>query len=488
MPSLLVVSHRGEITLPGRQILYLCALLIFGTALIGATVDEAIVRTIALLIAVAGGGLWLCVRESTKLGDPKLGVLGELWLIKVFATLVLLYLGWIPQLDPSVSSNWGYDPQRYYQYSWDLVQQQWSTNGLEQNYQGILYYYGAVLALFGHNPVVPALVNSSVTLFGTLFIIRCAYSLMPARTSVDWYIALILLIPEIIWYDVMTSRETLMTMLVAFSVLSVGKSLCGAGRGGAGKRAALVFICLLLILAIRTSVIIPVFLSMWLMLLTVDSKRTASFASKISWFAFGVGALMLGPLIQRLTGGYDIDYLYLIERLQSPELNVASNQDWGEQSIGFLLLPDGFLQSVFFLFPRMLLYLAAPLPNVFVSINDLASGNWSSWQKLMTIPTSILMLVIFPYVLAATSFSWNRRGDASGLLVFPIAFWVNFAAVSGGNLIIHERYRLLFTVMLFVCAWVGYSRAPQSSVRKWSIRWFGFLGIAASFYLIYKVI
>lgn len=488
MPSLLATNQRIEITLPGRQIVYLFALLIFGVALIGATVNEAILRTIVLLIVVAGGGLWLSVRESAKLGDPKLGVLGDLWLIKVFATLVLLFLGWIPQLDPSNSSSWGYDPQRYYQYSWDLVQQQWSTIGLEQNYQGILFYYGAALALFGHNPVVPALVNCTATLIGTLFIIRCAYSLMPTKTPADWYIAFILLIPEIIWYDVMTSRETLMAMLVAFSVLSVGKSLCGVGHSGAGKRLLLVCICLLLILTIRTSVIIPVLLSIWLMLLTLRSKSAANYGSKMSWFVFGIVALMLGPLIQRLMGGYDIDYLFLIERLQSPELNVASNQDWGEQSIGLLLLPTGPIQSVLFLFPRMLLYLAAPLPNVFVSVNELASGSWNAWQTLMTIPTSVLMLVSFPYVLAATSLGWSRRRDATGLLVFPISFWVNFAAVSGGNLIIHERYRLLFTLMLFVCAWIGYTRASQSAVRNWSIWWFGFLGIAASFYLIYKAI
>ena len=130
-------------------------------------------NTLLLLVFITIFGIWSCNRTANLLDDRKLKILGSFWLIKVIATLFLLFVGWMPQLDPS-SPLWGYDPQRYYQYGWDLVQRGWDPIGLEQNYQGVIFYYGAIFSIFGHNPVIPAFINAFITLLGTLFLIRCA--------------------------------------------------------------------------------------------------------------------------------------------------------------------------------------------------------------------------------------------------------------------------------------------------------------------------
>jgi len=477
-------SHSGI----RLQMALLIALFGFGFSLMAATLDEALLITLLLFTFVTISGTWLCNSTMRTLNDRQLRVLPTFWLIKMFATLVLLYLGWIPQLDSSSSASWGYDPQRYYEYSWDLVQNNWNPYTLQQNYQGIMYYYGAIFSVFGRNPVIPALINSYVTLLGTLFLILAAYHFMPVRTHKDWRIAYILLVPEILWYDVMTSRETLMAVMIIASILPLGRYLFSESRSTLTLSLLTTIIFMVGVLAVRTSMILPVFASIVGMVLLVRSRRTSGPFIKAVFLLIVVIALLVGPWVQSQLGGYDIEYLRTLDRLQSFEANVAAQMEWGDQSIGLLLAPSNLWQSLAFLPPRMILYLAAPLPNVAVSISELISGYWGAWQKLMTIPTSMLILLGFPYVLAGTSLAWRVRKAYPTMLILPLTFWITFAAVAGGNIIIHERYRLMFTLLLFACMWIGYTQCRGRQVKRWAVPWFGMLGAGAVLYMVYKFI
>jgi hypothetical protein len=455
--------------------------------IVGASEVNYLLNTLLLLIAISVAGIWLSNQTAHRLGDRKLKVLGSFWLIKVIATLLLLYLGWMPQLDPTASSSWGYDPQRYYQYSWDLVQQGWNPVGLEQNYQGIMYYYGAVFAVLGRNPVIPALINAFVTLFGTLFLIRCGYQFMPNRTPADWRIAYLLLIPEVLWYDVMTSRETLMAIMIIVVTLAAGRYLVGAGRASLKTTLILVVGSLAAILALRTTMVIPVLVAIVTMSMLLRSRNAMGPFVKAALIALVAAGLMAGPMVQQITGGYDIDYSATLDRIQGGQ-GIRGDDEWKSRSIGLLLMPSGVLQSVAFTPPRMILYMATPLPRIEVSLLDLLSGSWSAWQRLMTLPTSLMMLLAFPYVLAGTTMAWRLRKIYPALLIIPIAFWANFIAIAGGNTIIHERYRLMATLLLFACAWIGYTRCPPKMVRRWAVQWFGLLGAGAIFFFVYKLL
>jgi len=469
------------------QAALLAGLFAVGYLIVGASEVDYLLNTLLLLTAISVAGLWLSNQTAHRLGDRKLKVLGSFWLIKVFATLLLLYLGWMPQLDPSASSSWGYDPQRYYQYSWDLVQQGWNPVGLEQNYQGIMYYYGAVFAVLGRNPVIPALINAFVTLLGTLFLIRCAYQFMPNRTPADWRIAYLLLIPEVLWYDVMTSRETLMAILIIVATLAAGRYLVGAGRSSLKTTVILVAGSLAAILAVRTTMVLPVLVAIVAMSMLLRSRRAMGPFVKFALIALGVAGLMAGPMVQQIAGGYDIDYLATFDRIQGGD-GIRAGDEWESKSIGLLLMPSGALQSIAFTPPRMILYMAAPLPRIEVSLVDLLSGSWSEWQRLMTLLTSLMMLLAFPYVLAGTALAWRLRRTYAALPIIPIAFWANFISIAGGNSIIHERYRLMATLLLFACAWIGYTRCPPKMVRRWAVPWFGLLGAGAIFYFVYKLL
>lgn len=480
-------AMRWGFALPVGQVAPLFIVLGIGLSLILATVQVGLLATMLIYTFVCLVGLQQSYFTQRKLDDPKLRLLGYFWLIKLSLTLFLLYVGWIPQLDQSTSTSWGYDPQRFYYDAFNLIENGWSPTG-GSNYQGIIYYYGFIFYLFGHNPVIPALINAFVTLLGTLYLIRIAYEFKEIRSPRDWMLAYLILIPELLWYDVMTSRETLMAVLILVAMLSAGRYIVRLNRVSTINAVLLTSTCLGVILAVRTSMAITVVVSIILMALLLSPGRRTGFVPKFLMVSLVVALLLGGPIVQQLAGGSNVDYLILVSRMQSFENNVASSalNQWSENSIGLLLSPDNVWQALLYLPARMLLYLVTPLPNVAISLSDLIAGSWSAWQRLMTIPNSLLNILGLPYVLVGFAGAYKRRARHPAPLVFYIGFWIMFVSIAGGNIVIHERYRVMMTLLLFACAWLGYTSCTRSQVRTFAVYWYGLLIASAFFYISYK--
>jgi hypothetical protein len=471
------------------EIALLLLVLLFGIVLLGITVEEALLQTLLLFVFVTIAGLWLAHNTASKLGDRKLRILGSFWMIKVTVTLILIYLGWWPMLeDSSSSASWGHDAQRFYLYSQELLANDWNSDSIRINYIGIIYYYAAVFYIFGVNPVLPALVNAFITFSCVIFIIHSAYSFAPYFNKKSYYISGLVLIPEFLWYDVTTSRETLMAVLLAIVILSVGSVLASVKKINVSGL-AIVVSALIGILAIRTSMILSVIAGIVIMVAFIWNRRVSGLVLRFGLITLILGALLVGTIFQGIMGYFDIDYLTgLLSVPLNFENNIASHSGvhWSDKSIGLLLVPNSLLEMFVFLPAKMILYLAAPLPNITVSLSGLVGGEFAEWQRLMTISTSVLILLGFPYVLSGSALAWSNRIQFPALLVIPIGFWITFAAVAGGNMIIHERYRLMSTLLLFACMWLGFTQSHVSSVKRWATLWYGLLAAAAVFYMGYK--
>lgn len=472
--------------LPAGQLSALFFLLAAGSAIILETMREAALITVLLLLCISVAGLLLCKRSQVQLGDPALKILGYFWLIKLGATLFLLYTGWIPELDLA-SAIEGYDPQRYYIQAKELIDNNWSTSFISLNYVGILYYYGIIFYALGHNPVIPALGNAFITLTATLYLIKTGYEIKVRRGPRDWTLAFALLLPEILWFDVMTSRETLMATLLVFALLTVGRYLAGTASISQGKVLATCTLSVLAIAAVRTSVVLPTFTAIVLMVLSLK-VRHRSRLKQITIMIFAAAMLFAGPIVNSHLGGDEFDVSSKLQRLSSSEGNVAENANvhWSENSIGMLLFPSNMLQSFLFLLPRMMLYLAAPLPNAIVPINDLISNSWSAWQKLLTLLSSLINVFAMPYILASLLQSVKMRRTDVAPLIFHISYWITFIGIAGGNLIIHERYRIMATLLMWGCSWLGARTCSRYNLRIMFIFWYGLLGSGALFYIGYK--
>jgi len=45
---------------------------------------------------------------------------------------------------------------------------------------------------------------------------------------------------------------------------------------------------------------------------------------------------------------------------------------------------------------------------------------------------------------------------------------------------------VMMTLLLFACAWLGYTSCARRQVIRFAYPWFGLLALAAAFYLLYK--
>lgn len=459
-----------------------------GSGLIVITVKQASINTVLLFVVVAVSGLILCTNVQKQLKDRPLKILKYFWLLKLAITLFLLYAGWTPQLFQTSLASWGYDPQRYYFQAQKLIEHDWSSYFVALNYKGILYYYGAIFYVFGHNPVIPALINAFITLIATLYLIKVCYEIKGLKGPLDWKISFALLLPEVLWYDVMTSRETLLAALLLFSMLTAGRLIARTASISLFRVSLIIGFSLLAIGFVRSSMLLPLSFSIALMVLLIQPKRGSHGLKRTILVVVATAALLVGPILTGYLGGYDFDVGNTLESkvLARENINVAAAGGWSEQSLGALFIPHGFLQSILFLPPRMVLYLVTPIPNVFISLSDLLNGSWGAWQKLLTLFSSLINIFVFPYVLASLVESIKTRKTNAAPIMLHISYWITFVTIAGGNLIIHERYRVMASLMLFGCAWLGANTCSKKLITRALWFWYGLLVSGALFYVIYK--
>lgn len=458
-----------DIKMPRLQIFLFVSVLGIGSLLCIWSVDSPI-PTLFLLLIATFFGLVLCHRTQKQLADPKLTILGHFWLIKILLSLILLYIAWAPNLEYFIKYGYGYDPIRYYWQAQELLKNGWSVDFLSINYVGILYYYAVVFYFFGSNPLAPMLINSFVTLIAGLFLIKICYEISPVKTRLDWVVAFVLLTPEIIWFDLMTSRETLISSLIVVSTLSAGRYLLNNYKVSLFKTIRIVVVCSVIIMAVRTSIIIPVAACVGLMAIMIRPQGTRFKATKIIFIILVLLIVLIAPQITAGIGGYNFS---IIDKLNvESATSKADDRNWSNNSVGKLLIPNNTIESIVYVPLRMILYLASP-PISNISISDLLDSNYVAWQTLLQGAMALAnVIILFPLAVSSLIKSIRFRKKNSGPLMLHLAYWITFAAIAGGNLIIHPRYRVMATMLLVACAWLGSRTCSKKLICQVSFVWY----------------
>lgn len=458
-----------------------------GFVTIIATIEKSLIPTLLTYLIILVAGLAACKKVEAEYNFQKIKSLRLAWLLKIYFSLFLLYWGWMPELYQLNSSDWGYDPQRYYFQAHELIENDWTPDFTSLNYFGILYYYAIIYKLIGFNPIVPALVNMFVTLLATLQIIKfCAKNKLVASEKL-WRAAVIILVPEVLWYDILTSRETLVAALLINAEIFFGNYFLNSNNKVKLTEWVEFFACVVMIVAVRTSMIIPLIMSFILMAIAFGGYEKTGKYKIIFYIALSILLIYVSSLASELFGGYGFNVFEILTSFANSSDNLATDLDnWTDNSIGKLLFPNNLFQAILYIIPRALIYLIAPLPTIGFDIEKMISGSWVAWQALLTALTSILNLLLIPYVVSLLTYTIKTRRINAPLLILNVAFLSNILVIAGGNLIIHERYRLMTIVLFYALAWISYENATLIKHRKTQFKYYLLLIVCAIFYGIYK--
>ena len=158
-----------------------------------------------LIIEIA----WILISKNLrKYNETTRLIYFNLFLCSYIISIVALNYYWVESL--VMESN--YDPARYYRYAIQIITGEGEKVGL--NYYGVVYFYAFSMRIFGIDPVVPLFVNMLLTLYAVL----CVGKLLGTKDSINKY-ALLLIIPEVILYDIYSSREILCTTMATICIV-----------------------------------------------------------------------------------------------------------------------------------------------------------------------------------------------------------------------------------------------------------------------------
>lgn len=471
-----VSAQRSQFTGTDKQLMAL--LFVIPVWLIWIYVDwgELLVGPSLALIFVAIIGVLLVGKVARSIAEPRLMFLGWIYLIQLTGLIYLVLYHWGPYLEYT-SGTWGYDPQRYYDAAIRLVENSFQADaGQSLSNVGIVYYYAIVMYLFGENPLSPALINGLLNLTSCLLLLTVAIKInLDSRVPLI-LMAVLLLMPETLWYTVMTSREPLVIPSLIISVLGIGAFLTGYMRSTISKWWLVAVVPALLLLgAIRPIMLITGISSIGLIALVVAPPNKRWGATFLLLILLMPLALSIPSVTKQLASSTFAYTSYLARSVGNyGELSHV----WTESSMGRLLIPNNFLESLLYIPVRGLVHLIAPLPNLSVDWNRLLL-----LQALAHLSSAMVYVVLIPRSLAGLLFAvWNRacRSD----LLFHIPLWMTLVAVAWGQPYIHERYRVMVVPFLLVTFFLY--KGPRSLLFITHMLWYGTMALAVLGYTLYK--
>jgi hypothetical protein len=440
--------------------------------------------TLVLLAAVVAASVWLIGRAARELGDPALRKLIYVFLGKLAILLLVLVPLWQRHLGAGPDALQG-DQERYYFQAESFARDGFDIARIPSvNYPGVLFIYGGIFRLFGHNAYAAAIVNSFASLLAALLLVRVAYKIDPAPGKWKWLMALWIVVPEVVLHDAMTSRDALAMSLLAIFVSSVADYMLDE-RGSVVRMARWAMPSVVLLALVRATAVAPAVVASLLLLPLVVRKwtrpRTLAFAAAA---VMAVLFVLAAPRLSRVLGGYDVRFADMLDKtVVAPDSPLLMTYHWSRRSIGRLLVPDNALEAVLLAPVRMIAYVIAPLPTATgVQIGGLGVGQWNAVQSLLVLLSSLLYIVLFPLAVASliAAIRNNRRA-----LALHLPFWITILAIASGTAVIHERYRLMSVPLFIGCVWLV-RRATMRQVRATALGWFSAIAVGATAALLYK--
>lgn len=375
---------------------------------------------------------WIIIKRILK--DSKIIIqlhFYKYFLLSFTLGLFILYFVWTPMLDPNAEE--GYDPMKYYAFALQILKGDVILWGL--NYWGVVYFFVGCMSILGIDPLVPLFVNSLLSLTAILLLAR----LLSNEQTISYY-AFLFVIPEVIYYQMVSSREIL---CMAPAVIFVVKSIELRNKVSL-VNIAFCILSFLLIAVIRPPMTVPLVLFVVLTVLT--KAKGKNFYLGIFMVLMLVGAVLYGLHISSSLGSnFDTEYLEdTVSSGTSGEAEIANGNSGG--GLTTLLLPHNPFEYVVFGIIRSFAYVIPP-PAMITDFSEQFSPTYVLiYENLTTLLMFFFLPTLFMVFFRYKSFDEKHKAVAIVLLLYFFMIGVSLPTL------IQHRYRFIYEIFYFALA------------------------------------
>ena len=342
------------------------------------------------------------------------------FLLSFFISLVILHFLWTPMLNPSLP-DWGFDPVVYYDSASDIIRTGFTIHGF--SYFGIIYYNVAILSVLGLDPMVPLFTNIIIAFYALLLIVR----FIDDNNFVGSY-ALFLLVPEIISYNMMSSREIIcMSMITIFAIKF--KELM---RNFRYSTLLIMIVSILLVAIIRPPMAAVAIIGIFISLIFTSKGKLGKNMIVLAI----AGGLLVGGLGISTSLGSDFTSDSLSETVSDNISGDNEERKDAKSGLTTMLIPHN----------------VVPAP---VMIKDFETqfslSNYYIYEHLSTLIIFFFAPTVFRIVK-----NYKRQDENMKFIIILFVCYFFTIGISLPNLI-HHRYRLVYDLFYFTIAIYGWT-------------------------------
>lgn len=352
-------------------------------------------------------------------------------------SLSLIYLG--VQWAPYMSGNFQYyafDPVRYYYGCYEEIR--YGRMDIEMmNYHGVVYIFTFFMRILGMAPTTPLYVNTLLMLYATLSITKFLDA--PNRPKFIRYAPWLLLIPEVVIFDAMSSREIL--CYAGFTVAVIKMMVFVEERSPRSAITGALF--LFLVLFVRPPYGLIAVLSMCVYMFVVSKNKIRS-----GFVALLLGGIVVAGMAVTQGGG---DSQVMEEQLDTDrEIEADEDNYQGAYSMSRLLTPHNSVEFVVFGIVRSFGYILVPpgtlMNPVGAYVLSFSDSERNGAMNGCVAWTTLFMFLSIPMLYRGIFRMQKDRRTKLILIAAVTAFFVVGTFCSG---FIHVRYRIIYDLVYF---------------------------------------
>lgn len=377
---------------------------------------------------------WLLIRNTIGKANDKYiqNKFLKCFLLCFFVSLIYIHFTWIPYMKENFGIQ-AFDPIRYYYGANDLAR--YGTTDAYMNYFGVSYFYAFFMRILGISPLIPLFINILLTLYASLILF--VFLKKDNYETKNTLFPYILLIPEVMCYNALSSREIICMACLTIIVVKVFELL---KHFQTSKLIISLFFFLLLII-VRPPFGLLALLCVGFYFIILSKKKVIA----ITFSVILLGIMFIGS---NVTSGLGDSTDAMTEQLDvSQKRQVDSEVASSQNSLSARLTPHNSIEFFVYGVIRSVAYLLISPGQLANPYNSFFNFNNISPTDIYVGWTTIFMMLSIP-VLYRTYRKIRLQNEKIKYLLICLVLCLYVVGTFMASFI-HLRYRIVYDLLYF---------------------------------------